>query len=71
MTCHYATSRVGPNMSFEDFIFWSYVDPSERPEGYSQKDNLKYDDVFICRLQNPFQKEKAYCKTSMLLVILI
>ena len=47
MTCHYATSSVGPNMSFEDLIFWSYVDLSERPEGYSQKDNFKCDDIFM------------------------
>ena len=35
MNCNYAASRIGPNMSYEDFVFWSYVDPSERPEGYS------------------------------------
>ena len=34
ISCPYAASKVGPNMSYEDSVFWSYVDPSDCPEGF-------------------------------------
>ena len=32
VSCDYASSKVGENMSY--FVFWSYVDPIDRPEGF-------------------------------------
>ena len=34
ISCPYAASKVGPNMSYEDSVFWSYVDPCDCPEGF-------------------------------------
>ena len=34
ISCDYAESKVGPNMSYADSVFWFYVDPSDRPEGF-------------------------------------
>ena len=36
-SCPLASSKVGPNMSYEDFVFWSYVAPSDRPEGFNMQ----------------------------------
>ena len=33
-SCPQASRVVGPDMSFEDWVFWSYVAPCDRPEGY-------------------------------------
>ena len=34
VSCDLASSRVGENMSYEDAVFWHYVDPEDRPEGF-------------------------------------
>ena len=34
VSCDYASCKVGENMSYEDYVFWSYVDPIDRPEGF-------------------------------------
>ena len=34
ISCDYASSKVGENMSYSDWVFWQYVDPCDRPEGY-------------------------------------
>ena len=34
ISCDYASSKTGPNLSYEDSVFWLYVDPRDRPEGF-------------------------------------
>ena len=34
MSCEYSSKKSGADMSFEDFVFWKYVDPSEQPESF-------------------------------------
>ena len=33
ISCEYGSSRIGQNMSATDWMFWQFVDPSDRPEG--------------------------------------
>ena len=33
-SCDLSPSKVGQNMPHDDFLFWSYVDPCDRPEGF-------------------------------------
>ena len=32
--CPLASSKVGENMSYQDYIFWCYVAPGDRPEEF-------------------------------------
>ena len=34
VSCDFAASRTGPNLSYEDSVFWLYVDPCDRPESF-------------------------------------
>ena len=34
VSCDYASRRNGENITPEDSVFWCYVDPSDRPEGF-------------------------------------
>ena len=34
LKCDYHSSRVGQNMSYEDFLFWCHVDPCDCPEDF-------------------------------------
>ena len=34
ISCDYASRNVGEHMSYADSVFWLYVVPSERPEGF-------------------------------------
>ena len=34
LSCDFAESKVGPNMSYADSVFWMFVDPCDRPEGF-------------------------------------
>ena len=34
ISCDYASRKVGENLTYEDSVFWCYVDPSDRPEGF-------------------------------------
>ena len=44
ISCDYAASKVGPNMSYADSVFWQFVDPDDRPEGYDQARDGDYND---------------------------
>ena len=33
-SCDLASRKVGENMTYEDSVFWHYVDPEDRPEGF-------------------------------------
>ena len=35
ISCPLAVSKVGANMSYEDYMFWCFVDPCDRPEGFA------------------------------------
>ena len=35
MSCDYSEKKSGDNMSYEDWVFWQYVDPCDCPDGYS------------------------------------
>ena len=35
ISCEYSSRRSGENMRYEDFVFWSYVDPSEQPDNFN------------------------------------
>ena len=32
ISCDYSDKKSRSDMSYEDYIFWQYVDPSEQPE---------------------------------------
>ena len=34
ISCDYASSKVGPHMSYEDSVFWMYVHPCDRPKDF-------------------------------------
>ena len=34
LACPLASSKMGENMSYQDYVFWCYVAPSDRPEGF-------------------------------------
>ena len=37
VSCDYAESKVGENMSYEDAVFWCYVHPEDRPAGFGAR----------------------------------
>ena len=36
LSCDYAAGRTGQNMSYDDSVFWCYVDPIDRQESSTQ-----------------------------------
>ena len=34
LSCHLASSKLGGDMPYEDWVFWTYVAPCDRPEGF-------------------------------------
>ena len=38
-SCHYTKAEYKSDLSYEDEIFWSYIDPRDRPESLREEDS--------------------------------
>ena len=44
-SCHYSKAADRSNMSYEDVVFWSYIDPRDRPDSLREEDSDGDDDT--------------------------